>query len=44
MIKYLKWYISTMKCEHDYGKWRMIDTGMGKIRCCNKCGKTLQVI
>jgi hypothetical protein len=42
---WLKWlFITTRRCDHDEGEWRMINMGMGKIRRCNKCGKCLQII
>jgi hypothetical protein len=38
------WFIETRRCEHDSGKWHMINYGMGKARHCGKCGKCLEII
>jgi len=45
MIKWFKWwFFEARKCEHDEGRWQMINAGSGKKRNCTKCGKCLQII
>ena len=45
MIEWFKWwFFEARKCEHDEGRWQMINAGSGKKRNCSKCGKCLQII
>ncbi len=44
-IEWLVWFLWTCRrCKHEPGPWNMREMGMGKIRSCTKCGKTLDLI
>ena len=38
------WFVTTKKCDHESGEWKMKDFGMGKVRHCKKCGKCLEIL
>jgi len=37
-------YVLSAKCNHTPSPWIMRELGMGKFKCCTKCGKVLELI
>ena len=45
IVGWLYWYFYEARvCDHEPSEWIFRDCGMGKIRYCRKCGKTLDLI